>query len=424
MDGRRHFLKFTLSGAVSLAGRRATKAALLSKEDTSAETLDSPRYRLTLASPTRLFDGERCWCHPRAGIVAGYGRNGRPRVVMTMNTLDLSGSDVFKAVYGLHTDDVGRTWSPAREIPALAPRYEIIEGQRCPVAASDFWPRWHAASRTLLGTGHTVVYTPQWQVKRPRPRHTAYACYDPAANRWSKWKKLAMPEQLQLTDCGAGCTQRWDMPDGTILLPVYFRWPGKSSQVAVAVCRFDGEQLSCEHVGRPLGVNDDTRGLHEPSLTRFGGRYYLTIRNDKCGYVTRSRDGIDFEPIRVWRFDDGELLGNYNTQQHWVAHSDALFLVYTRRGADNDHVFRHRAPLFMAQVDPERLRVIRRTERILVPERGARLGNFGVTDVSPDETWVTVAEWMQPRGVEKHGSDGSVFVARIQWSARNRAFFV
>jgi hypothetical protein len=96
-----------------------------------------------------------------------------------------------------------------------------------------------------------------------------------------------------------------------------------------------------------------------------------------------------------------------------------LFLVYTRRGANNDHVFRHRAPLFMAQVDPKRLCVLRKTERILVPERGARLGNFGVANINKDETWVTVAEWMQPKGVEQHGSDGSVFVARIHWARPN-----
>jgi hypothetical protein len=64
--------------------------------------------------------------------------------------------------------------------------------------------------------------------------------------------------------------------------------------------------------------------------------------------------------------------------------------------------------------------VIRETEQILVPERGARLGNFGITDVSEHETWVTVAEWMQPRGVENYGSDGSVFVAKIHWSKPNR----
>jgi len=58
----------------------------------------------------------------------------------------------------------------------------------------------------------------------------------------------------------------------------------------------------------------------------------------------------------------------------------------------------------------------------IVPERGARLGNFGVTEVSRDETWVTVSEWMQPEGVEKYGSDGSVFVARIHWKRPNKLF--
>ncbi|MCA9426382.1 MAG: exo-alpha-sialidase, partial [Candidatus Omnitrophica bacterium] len=93
-----------------------------------------------------------------------------------------------------------------------------------------------------------------------------------------------------------------------------------------------------------------------------------------------------------------------------------LFLVYTRRGAENDHVFRHRAPLFIAQVDPDTLCVLRETERVLVPERGARLGNFGITDVKNNETWVTVAEWMQPVGIEKYGSDNTIYVAKIRWT--------
>ncbi len=43
----------------------------------------------------------------------------------------------------------------------------------------------------------------------------------------------------------------------------------------------------------------------------------------------------------------------------------------------------------IAQVDPEKLHVIRSTERILIPERGAGLGNaFGVTEVNEHETWV------------------------------------
>ena len=108
-------------------------------------------------------------------------------------------------------------------------------------------------------------------------------------------------------------------------------------------------------------------------------------------------------------------MGSYNTQQHWVVHSKGLFLIYTRSGANNDHVFRNRAPLFIARVDPERTCILRSTERVVVPERGARLGNFGVTDINKDETWVTVTEWMQPRGVEERGSDNSVWIAKIKW---------
>jgi hypothetical protein len=81
--------------------------------------------------------------------------------------------------------------------------------------------------------------------------------------------------------------------------------------------------------------------------------------------------------------------------------------VYTRRGANNDHIIRHRAPLFIAQVDPVKLHVIRETERIAVPERGESLGNFDATTVNDNETWITVA-------------GGPAYLARIRWAQPNR----
>jgi hypothetical protein len=136
--------------------------------------------------------------------------------------------------------------------------------------------------------------------------------------------------------------------------------------------------------------------------------------------VCKSKDGLHFDEPQLWRWDDGSILPTYNTQQHWVTHSEGLYLVYTRIAENNHHVFRHRAPLFIAQVDPESLTVIKDTERILVPERGARLGNFQVVNVTQNETWVTVSEWMQPIGCEKYGSDNSIFVSRIIWSKPNK----
>src|SRR5581483_5404275 len=89
----------------------------------------------------------------------------------------------------------------------------------------------------------------------------------------------------------------------------------------------------------------DGRGIYEPSLVRFAGKYYLTLRNDSRGYVTVSDDGLHYQPIKPSTFDEGKYLGSYNSQQHWLAHTDGLFLSYTRRGYNNDHIPRHRAPI-------------------------------------------------------------------------------
>ena len=141
-----------------------------------------------------------------------------------------------------------------------------------------------------------------------------------------------------------------------------------------------GPSVICEH-GSELTFKG-RRGLYEPSVTGYGGRFYLTMRADESAFVSSSEDGINYSAPAEWKFDDGQPLGSCNAQQHWVAHSDALHLVYSRRGASNDHVFRNRAPLFIARVDPGKLCVIRATEQILMPETGLDLaGGFAVLDV-------------------------------------------
>jgi hypothetical protein len=259
-----------------------------------------------------------------------------------------------------------------------------------------------------------------------RKRETVWAIYDPQKRTWTPWTPMPMPDEARFFNAGAGSVQRLDLPNGDIFLPIYHNAKDQLARITVLHCTFDGTTLRYAEHGNELAV-DIGRGLHEPSLTKFGDRFFLTLRNDLTGYVTSSADGLRYGPLQEWLWDDGTSLGNYNTQTHWVTHSDGLFLVYTRKGANNDHVFRHRAPLFIAQVDPKKLRVLRATERVLVPERGARLGNFGVTEVSENETWVTVAEWMQTWGPDmvikpdnQYGADNSVYAARILWDKPNR----
>jgi len=364
-------------------------------------------YRIQLDTITSGFDNKTCWVHPRAGTIPGD----TPIVVLTMQKLLLSGSDVFYALNEMRTDDLGKTWTGPVEHDTLGRRQEPegIEAVVC-----DFTPMWHAQTGKLLGTGHVARYKGD-HLAGDYERQTAYSWYDPEARTWAPWRTVDMPDDPKFYSSGAGSTQRVDLPNGDILLPIYLKAQGvKTATSTVMRCRFDGETLRYIEHGNEMTV-DVPRGLGEPSLAQFDGRFFLTLRNDVKGYVTSGSDGLHFDPPRPWTFDDGEELGSYNTQQHWVTHEKALFLVFTRRDPKYDHVFRHRAPLRIARVDPEKLCVIRSTERILVPERGARLGNFAVTKVNEQETWVTVAEWMQPVGCEQYGSDNSVYAARIIW---------
>ncbi len=364
---------------------------------------------------SRGYDGKTCWVHPRAGAIPGK----TPSVVLTMQKLLLSGSDVFYAINDLRSDDLGTTWSAITEHTETLGRRNEADG--VVVAACDFTPKWHAKSSKLLGTGHTVRYQGN-HVMTSRPRATAWSVYDEQKRTWGSWKTLEMPNDAKFFNAGAGCVQRFDLENGDILLPIYFKAEkDKYYRTTVLRCFFDGTTLKYLEHGTELAL-ESGRGVYEPSIARCAGKFYLTLRNDTAGYVAVSDDGLHFGPIQPWKFDDGSELGNYNTQQHWVTHHDQLYLVYNRKGAHNDHVARHRAPLFMAEVDPKTITVKRATECILVPERGARLGNFAITEVSENETWVTVAEWMQTHAPNivippdnAFAADNSVWAARILW---------
>lgn len=372
-------------------------------------------FEVKLTTVSKGYDGETCWVHPRAGAIPGK----TPSVVLTMQKLLLTGSDVFYALNETRSENLGASWSPVKEHADTLGRRPEPGG--VVVAACDFTPKFHAKSGRLLGIGHTVRYAGD-HVIPVRSRETAWSVYDASSRSWTPWKTLEMPKEAQFFNAGAGSVQRFDLENGDILLPIYFKAEkDKFYRVTVLRCSFDGTTLKYLEHGTELAL-ESGRGVYEPSITRCAGKFYLTLRNDTAGYVAVSDDGIRFGPIQPWKFDDGTELGNYNTQQHWVTHKNRLYLVYTRRGAHNDHVMRHRAPLFMAEVNLQTLAVKRATECILVPERGARLGNFAVTEVSENETWVTVAEWMQTHSPNiviqpenAFGADNSVFAARILW---------
>lgn len=368
-------------------------------------------YHVQLDTVMEHDDGTFLWYHPRA---AACSKN---QVVMTLQK-HLRVSDYYSGLYVMESNDLGKTWSQ----PELKPTLDWRKSGNVTVAVADVTPGWHAKTRKLIAVGAQVRYSPKGKQleDEPRSNQTAYAVFDPASKAWSEWKLLPVPHESRFNFARSACSQWLTQKDGTVLLPLYFGNNAKEPYSAtVAAYAFDGQALKYLKHGNELTL-PEVRGLCEPSIVAFQGKYYLTLRNDLKGYVCVSDDGLNYTPIQPWIFDDGTELGSYNTQQHWLSHSDGLFLVYTRRGANNDHIIRHRAPLFMAEVDPKTLRVKRSTEQVLIPERGGEMGNFGASAISSHESWVTVSEGIWNDDARKRGAKGATFIARIQWSKPNQ----
>ena len=364
------------------------------------------------------YNTERCYVHARGLILPG-GRG-----IITMQQLQLSGCDVFYGLEMMQTADGGKHFSAP--VPCLnLKRTQFEDGTS--LAFCDATPFYHKKTGRILLTGHAAHYGSNNKLLRePRRRSPLYALYNETLGDFDAFRPIELPRDggdLYFSS-GAGCAQITELANGDLLIPIYYERresgaPRHTSAAAVMRCTFDGEQIRFLEMGAPL-ITDVPRGFHEPSIAQHGGTFFLALRNDQSGYVTKSLDGLHFDTPRALCFDDGENLGNYNTQQHWLVGGDKLYLVYTRRAGHNDHIFRHRAPLFIAEFDPARLCIIRESEQIAVPERGARLGNFGCQSHSVERGYVFAAEWMQndPYGYEKcaeRGSDNSIFVTEITY---------
>lgn len=384
-------------------------------ENTNAKKNKSLQYKILLDTIMSDNNDSMCWFQPRAGVIPGQPAT----IVMTLQRFLIGHSDVYKPLVYTLSNDYGITWTPPGDKENAFFYQSAANGVS--VGQCDFTPKWNKHARVLLATGHTVNYKNKHFV-RGLGRTAAYSTYDADKKQWRKWRRLKMPDDPVFYNSGAGAAQRVDLPDGDILLPVYCKAKEASRYSTTVVrCSFDGKDLIYKKHGDFLTI-DIARGLYEPSLTYYNGKYYLTMRNDSTGYYAVSDDGLNFSVPKIWRFDNGQEVGSYNTQQHWVTHRDGLFLVYTRRDANNTNVVRSRAPLFMAQVDTKKMVLLKNTERILIPNRGAPLGNFGVTNINKDETWVTVAEGMRKNRTEqmKQGANGNVFAARLLWNKPNK----
>ena len=416
---RRRFIR-------GMAGTAATVFLTTAERTASADQPESPAFtpliagieRSTLRKGRDGADNGRTWFHPRACMVP-RGPGEIPRALMTMQSI--TGSDVFGHVHVSMSDDLGRAWTEPVPIEGLGRRDIGPEQQE---GTCDVVPQYHPPTRTVLAMGHNVYYRRGVLARPQAARHPVYVVLDAAGN-WSQPRKLEWddPRASRIYTCG--CSQRLFLDDGRLLVPLSFGDDKRNDRsVTTAICSFDGREAAIQQVGNEL-TNRTARGLLEPSLAQFGGRFYMTIRaEDSRGHVTVSDDGLNWAPQRAWAWDDGTPLTMSTTQQHWITHGDGLFLVYTRKDTANANVFRWRAPLYIARVDTRRLCLVRESERVALPLVGdgvgdaqhvARMGNFHTTAASPTESWITVGETLPHDRWE-----GDLLLARVRWSRPNR----
>jgi hypothetical protein len=355
------------------------------------------------------------WFHPKACLIPELGRR-RATSLMTMQSI--KGSDTFGPVHEWISIDGGITWSAPKPILAFA-QTEVPGHPGLRAGVCDVVPEYHPQSDTVLAIGQVVFYRgPRFSSGDQLPRYPIYAVRSRDGS-WSGPQILHWEDPRGSFIYSNNCGQRVVLENGDILLAISFGNVSEHRSVATLRCRFDGTTLAIVEVGEPLHLAAG-RGLLEPSLVRYKGRYYLTMRaEDGRGYLAMSRDGLHWSPKESWKWEDGQALELSSTQQHWLTHQDDLFLVYTRKTPENHSVIRWRAPLWMSRFNAENQRLVRDSEQVVLPMIGngieapdevALMGNFHVTTVSDQESWITVGEWLPRRDAR-----GDLLLARVHW---------
>ncbi|MFA6715932.1 MAG: sialidase family protein [Victivallales bacterium] len=338
--------------------------------------------------------------HPRASVLPDGG------LVMTLQSV--GGSDYFGPVRITYSRDEGNSWTKPCDIPALGWK-EIGDGVTEGVC--DVIPDYHAVSGKALAIGHNVYYRNgrfcdtlgdfRCREASPQLRRVGVYSVNTGDGRWSERKPICWEEFREYNAFMCGCSQKVILPDGRIIIPFSIGCAGRGDRSFCSLlCDFDGEEIKALKRGNILEL-EFGRGLLEPSLVFYNGVFFATLRaEDGHGYVSVSVDGLNWEPLRPWRWEDGSALTMSTTQQHWLKLGGRLYLVYTRKNGENDKIPRWRAPLFIAEVDTVNFCLKGDTEQIVFPMRPhpenpdayGMVGNFHTLALSETEAIVTTGE--------------------------------
>lgn len=92
-----------LAGCLTLVSFLGVSSSAVHLLDEKPARLSELIERIQLDTVRSGFTKTHCWVHPRTGVIPGA----KPIVVMTMQELLLSGSDVFGPLHEMRTQDLG-----------------------------------------------------------------------------------------------------------------------------------------------------------------------------------------------------------------------------------------------------------------------------------------------------------------------------
>jgi len=342
----------------------------------------------------------RSMFHPKAAL--------HPSGRLHMAIQTIGGGDYYGPVEYSYSDDKGYTWKKPEYIEELR-WLELQDSAAEYQGVCDTVVNYDPASDSMVFMGHTVYYKNNrfmdtfgnWSSEDADSSLCRRGCYT-ALRPDGSWtpRQVTNPDEFadhMMFMCG--CGQRIVRNNGEWLVAFYGRKSLETPYCFVVVYRmkFNGEKFEFLEHGAPLELHNN-RGLLEPQLVDFNGRVLLSLRaEDGHAYYSESADGINFAPIQAWKFDDGTDLETSSTQQHWLYTDDKLFLSYTRKNEENQHLVRYRAPLYIAEVNPSTMELIKSSEEIVFPIDGDSSvpddvyfsGNFMPARLSSNEWIIT-----------------------------------
>ncbi|MEI9806614.1 MAG: sialidase family protein [Bacteroidota bacterium] len=204
--------------------------------------------------------------------------------------------------------------------------------------------------------------------------------------------------------------------DSNTLIQAFTTKEGIRNSVQSIIIKKEGNLFKPVHISNAWSV-EKGRGLYEPHMAEYKGKYYMSVRaEDGHGYLLVSDDkGYTWSKPVPWKWDDGTDIPMNQTMTKLLSHSNGLVLVYTRITPDNGKTFRNRAPLFCADIDVNTLQLKKATEIAVVPDKGFCVGTFWVWPINQEESYIATAEW--PR--DGRLTNGDVWLVKVKWKKPN-----